>query len=157
MKTSKKVVAALVAVAVFGGMTVGAPMQAQARPYWQANGWHHVHPEMQRALEDLQRARDFLDSARHDYGGHRQTAQDLTNHAIDQVKDGLDYMHVHVYVKPVHHTGHDPLLHDALTKLHEARDQLSSAKQDYDGHRQKALDYTNLAITEVHNALNSQR
>ena len=157
MKTSKKVVAAVAAVAVFGGMSVGAPMPAQARPYGQAHGWHHVNSEMQRALENLQSARDYLESARHDFGGHRQAAQNTTSHAIDQVKDGLEYMHVHVFVRPVGHTGRDPLLNDALTKLQTARDDLSNAKHDYDGHRQKALDYTNSAITEVHQALSVHR
>ncbi|MEO6907454.1 MAG: hypothetical protein ABI210_06150 [Abditibacteriaceae bacterium] len=153
MKTSKKVVAALAAVAVFGGMSVGAPIQAQAAPNWQAHGWHHRNPEMHRALKNLQRARDYLESARHDFGGHRQTAQNITNQAIDQVKDGLEFTHDHVYVKPADHTGRDPLLKDALTKLQAARGDLSNAKHDYDGHRQKALDLTNNAITEVNRAL----
>ena len=154
MKTSKKVVAALAAVTVFGGLSIGAPMQAQARPAWQHHEGQHANPEMQRALENLQSARDYLESARHDFGGHRQTAQNTTSHAIDQVKDGLEYVHAHVYIKPVSYDGRNPLLHDALTKLQAARDDLSNANPDYDGHRQKALDYTNSAITEVHRALN---
>ena len=153
MKTCRKVVAALAAVAVVGGMTVGVSTQAQARPNWHVHARHDTHPEMQRALEDLQLARDYLGSAHHDSGGHHQSVQDLTNQAIDQVKDGLEYAHVHVFVRPVSHSGHNSQLRDALTKLQAARDDLSKAKHDYDGHRQKALDYTNSAISEVNRAL----
>lgn len=48
------------------------------------------HPKMQAALEDLQKAQTQLQSAAHDFDGHRYRAIELTKEAIDQVQKGLE-------------------------------------------------------------------
>jgi len=49
------------------------------------------HPEMHRALHALERAKEDLEHAAHDFGGHRAKALELTNQAIQEVKAGLAY------------------------------------------------------------------
>jgi hypothetical protein len=49
------------------------------------------HPEMHRALHALQNAKRDLEHAAHDYGGHRAKAVELTNQAINEIKEGLEY------------------------------------------------------------------
>lgn len=49
------------------------------------------HPEMMRALRELEQARADLKKAATDFGGHRVKALDHTNAAIDEVHDALNY------------------------------------------------------------------
>jgi len=146
MKMSKKTVAALAAVVVFGGMTVGAPMQAQAHALIHIDLGHHDHPELDRALGNLESAQIDLQSRSHHADSHLDKARDLTSHAIDQVQQAFSSVH--------RSANAHARLEDALTKLQSARDDLSNAKHEFDGHRQKALDLTNHAIDEVNQALN---
>ncbi|HXE73418.1 MAG TPA: hypothetical protein VNO81_12235 [Candidatus Nitrosotenuis sp.] len=46
-------------------------------------------PHMAAALNDLYSARDELQVAEHDKGGHRERALQLVNQAIDQVEMGI--------------------------------------------------------------------
>ena len=48
-------------------------------------------PAMQGALHHLQQAKDGLQNATSDKGGHRQRALDLTNQAIAEVEKGIAY------------------------------------------------------------------
>jgi hypothetical protein len=48
-----------------------------------------------------------------------------------------------------------PLIHKALHDLREAKVALTDAKHDYDGHRVKALEATDVAIKECELALKS--
>ena len=156
MKMSKKTVAALAAVAVFGGMTVGAPMQAQALALIHIDRGHHNHPELDRALGNLESAQIDLQSRSHHADSHLDKARDLTSHAIDQVQQAFSSVHrsSNAHVPPAAHGDRHARLEDALTKLQSARNDLSNAKHEFDGHRQKALDLTNHAIGEVNQALN---
>lgn len=47
-------------------------------------------PLMKDALHDLKIARDTLEAAQHDKGGHRMKALDLTDQAIAEVKLGIE-------------------------------------------------------------------
>ncbi len=47
------------------------------------------HPEMVKALRELEAAARTLKAANHDFGGHRETALDLTTKAIAEVKLGI--------------------------------------------------------------------
>jgi len=49
------------------------------------------HPEMKRALHALERAKEDLEHAAHDFGGHRAKALQLTQQAIEEVKAGLAF------------------------------------------------------------------
>ena len=46
-------------------------------------------PRMEAALASLQSAKTELEVAKHDKGGHRVKAIELTNQAIEQVKKGI--------------------------------------------------------------------
>jgi hypothetical protein len=52
-------------------------------------------PHMQAALEHLRDARNELQEASHDKGGHRAKAIDLVNQAIDDVQAGIRYDNRH--------------------------------------------------------------
>jgi hypothetical protein len=48
-------------------------------------------PHMRAALDDLQAARDQLQDATHNKGGHRVEALRLTNAAIGEVRAGMEH------------------------------------------------------------------
>jgi hypothetical protein len=48
-------------------------------------------PHMRAALDDLQSARDQLQDASSNKGGHRVEALRLTNQAIDEVRSGIEH------------------------------------------------------------------
>lgn len=47
------------------------------------------HPEIRRALVNLNQAKNNLQRASHDFYGHREQALDLVNRAIDQCQQAL--------------------------------------------------------------------
>jgi len=49
------------------------------------------HPAIRRAIKALERAKDDLQSASHDFGGHREAALDAVNKAEEQLKLALNY------------------------------------------------------------------
>jgi hypothetical protein len=52
---------------------------------------HARQPHMQAALSQLQSAREQLQMAEHNKGGHRVKAIDLINQAIQEVRNGMAY------------------------------------------------------------------
>ena len=64
-----------------GGM---APQGAQAQK-------GERHPEIRRALHALERAKNDLEHAAHDFGGHRAQALQLVNQAIEQLHQALQF------------------------------------------------------------------
>ena len=48
-------------------------------------------PHMQNAKENLRMAREELNMADNDKGGHKSRAQELIREAIDEVQMGIDY------------------------------------------------------------------
>lgn len=48
-------------------------------------------PEMHGALEHLRQAKENLDKAKHDKGGHRERALQLVDQAISEVNAGIGY------------------------------------------------------------------
>jgi len=68
-------------LAGFCAFTAGnAILEAQAEP----------QPHMVSALKNLNDAKDQLEKATHDKGGHRAAAAKLTKDAIEQVKKGIE-------------------------------------------------------------------
>jgi len=49
------------------------------------------HPEIQQAINALQRAKDHMEHAAHDFGGHRVEAIRATDEAIHQLEICLKY------------------------------------------------------------------
>jgi hypothetical protein len=52
-------------------------------------------PHMQHALHALENAKAQLEKAEHDKGGHRVKAIELINHAIGEVKAGIEFDNTH--------------------------------------------------------------
>jgi len=59
----------------------GAPVAAQ----------RERHPEMMRALQSLQQAKNELQHSAHDFGGHRVKAIQETDEAIREVREALRF------------------------------------------------------------------
>ena len=62
--------------------------QAEMRPLFILSSIDQPH--MQRALDNLRQAKNNLEAATSDKGGHRKKAIGYVNDAIDQVKKGMD-------------------------------------------------------------------
>jgi hypothetical protein len=72
----------------FAQTTVPAPVAASAKP---AVAVHHEHhPEIHKAMRKLKAAKEDLEKAEHDYGGHRVKAIEAINHAIQELKEALE-------------------------------------------------------------------
>ncbi|MGB6947086.1 MAG: hypothetical protein WBE37_32105 [Bryobacteraceae bacterium] len=52
-----------------------------------------------------------------------------------------------------HHIEPHPEIHYAINKLEHAKGLLQQTSYDYGGHRSKALDHVNAALSELHQAL----
>ncbi len=82
MKTGLRIPAALIGMALAVG-TFAPAARAEDQPHMRA------------ALEHLRAARAELDKAEHDKGGHRTKAKQLTDQAINQVQQGIQYDNRH--------------------------------------------------------------
>jgi hypothetical protein len=52
---------------------------------------HEHHPELRKALHKLREAKQDLEKAAHDYGGHKVKAIEAIDHAIDEIQGALDF------------------------------------------------------------------
>lgn len=58
----------------------------------QAQGAHHEHhPHIRAAIRELQEAKQELQTADHDFGGHREEALKACTEAIHQLQQALQY------------------------------------------------------------------
>jgi hypothetical protein len=64
-----------------------ATPQPAAAPAAQREG----HPEIREAIESLRRAKDHLEHAAHDFGGHRVEAIKAIDESLRQLQDCLKY------------------------------------------------------------------
>ena len=76
------------------GFAFSQPVQAQgpmppSPPMSRPHPRGERHPEIRRALRNLQQAKGNLQRAAHDLGGHREQALDLVQRAIDQCQQAL--------------------------------------------------------------------
>src|SRR4051812_36239546 len=102
-------------------------------------------PNMQAARGHLISARNSLQRATPDKGGHRVNAIRLVNSAIAEVNAGLAYDRRHNHATSINPeslfgTPDQPNMKDALNALENAKDSLNRATADKGGHRAKALD-----------------
>lgn len=95
MKYAKIAAACGLAAAVAGtGIFFSAKAQAQTVPQTlavQSDCQFGHHPDILRALNNLEQADRELNHAPHVFDGHRAAAEKLTNEAIQQVKQALAY------------------------------------------------------------------
>jgi hypothetical protein len=82
------------------GVTAGASLMRSAHADEQ--------PRMDSGLEHLKAAKNALDSASHDKGGHRVKALQATVTAIKEVEEGIDFDNKHPDPKPGHGNGPTP-------------------------------------------------
>jgi hypothetical protein len=100
MKTRILIVFAVVALVVtfaYTASTPAAPNKANALPAAAAQPSNSTataaepHPEIRDAIASLRRAKEHMEHAAHDFGGHRVEAIRATDVAIHQLEDCLKY------------------------------------------------------------------
>jgi hypothetical protein len=101
MKTRILIVFAVVALVVafaYTASTPAAPHKANANAVPTATGANtstataaEPHPEIREAIAALRRAKEHMEHAAHDFGGHRVEAIRATDVAIRQLEDCLKY------------------------------------------------------------------
>jgi hypothetical protein len=91
---------ALVAALAYTATTPAAPNTASANALPAAAPQPHTatatpaaepHPEIREAIAALRRAKDHMEHAAHDFGGHRVDALRATDAAIHQLEECLKY------------------------------------------------------------------
>jgi Spy/CpxP family protein refolding chaperone len=63
----------------------GAPMQQAG------GGRREHHPEIHHAIHALEHAKEMLEKAAHDYGGHRQAAIEHIDMALKELHEALEF------------------------------------------------------------------
>jgi hypothetical protein len=92
-------VVALVVAFVYTASTPAAPNKANASavpttfplPSTATAAAAEPHPEIREAIAALRRAKEHMEHAAHDFGGHRAEAIRATDAAIHQLEDCLKY------------------------------------------------------------------
>jgi len=123
------------------------------------------HPKIRSAIAALKDARMEMRNAKDEFCGHKADALKATDYAIAQLQDALkyagaglmqndlnkaDYVKVSLSSEPYQRF---PRIRAALDSLKAARDEMQNASNDYHGHKQKALDATNDAISQLQQAI----
>src|SRR5579872_4440030 len=90
---AKKIIAmasACALVAGIGTIATQGPIHAQTPNPGGINRPHREpHPELRKALRQLQNVKATLQSGARDFSGHREQAVDLVNQAISQVQQAI--------------------------------------------------------------------
>jgi len=102
-------------------------------------------PYMEAALGNLNTAKNELQAASRDKGGHRAKAAALVNQAIGEVNKGVQFARRHNHAAAID----QPHMQAALDALNSAKDNLENAVDDKGGHRKKAIELVKAAIDEV--------
>lgn len=120
-------------------------------------------PYMQAARGNLITARNELQRATADKGGHRANAIGLVNSAIGEVNLGIAFDRRHNNASSLTPetlfagAPDQPHMQAALSALENARNNLNNATTDKGGHRNKAIGYVNDAISEVRKGIDAGR
>ena len=120
-------------------------------------------PNMQAARGNLINARNELQRATADKGGHRANAIGLVNSAIAEVNAGIGFDRRHNHPSSLSPEAlfagapDQPHMQNALNSLESAKDDLNHATADKGGHRAKALDYVRDAISETKKGIDAGR
>src|SRR5215831_8092586 len=126
------------------------------------------HPVIHRAIRALEAAKVYMESAPHDFCGHRVAALTESNLALNEL--GLAVIcdkrkdkstgSISLQTSPLDNasagyaTERHPLIRQAIDALQAARHDLNSASHHYCGHRIEALEAVNRALTQLRLALN---
>ena len=71
--------------------TATAPAATTPVPAGQKAKHHERHPELHKALRNLKSAKQDLEKAAHDFGGHKAAAIQAINQAIGELEAALHY------------------------------------------------------------------
>jgi len=127
------------------------------------------HPNISRAIRALESARSDLQNAAHDYCGHRVEALEATNAALNQLGAAIACQErrgasAEVPIAaaggasaPVAGGERYPLIRAAINALQSARRDLQNAAHEYCGHRAEALEAVNVALKQLHLAIQCAR
>jgi hypothetical protein len=168
----KRFATALVSLVLMGAMFASPAMaQPYAARMLPMSGGIERHPEIRKAINALERAKDDLQEAARDYCGHRAEALEATDNAIRQLRLALEsdraaieplgispstvLMEKVSYTEAGYMEGRElhPKIREAVNALERARNDLQHAAHDFHGHREAALDATDRALTQLRAAL----
>ena len=129
------------------------------------------HPVIHRAIRALEAAKAYMETAPHDFCGHRADALAESNLALNEL--GLAVIcdkrkdkstgSIQLQTSPLgtasagYATERHPLIVQAIDALQVARHDLNSASHHYCGHRIEALEAVNRALTQLRLALNCDK
>jgi hypothetical protein len=85
------VMVVFVALLTFPAGAPAAPAAGNAQPTAAAAPAAEPHPEIHEAIASLRHAREHLEHAKHDFGGHREEALRSIDSAIHQLEVCLEY------------------------------------------------------------------
>jgi hypothetical protein len=130
------------------------------------------HPTIHRAINALEAAKAYIESAAHDFCGHRAAALAESNLALNQlglaiscdkrkdssagprlVTPGASATLSAGSLSPERH----PLIRQAISALQAARHDFQGAVHDYCGHRVEALEAVNRTLTQLKLALDCDK
>ena len=128
------------------------------------------HPEINKAINALERAKVALQDAAHDFCGHRAEALEATDNALRQLRLALESDRAGLNSKDVAPSAltfekaaytvpasagseRHPEIREAIRALERAKIDLQNAAHDYHGHRQEALDSVDRALNQLQLAL----
>jgi len=117
----------------------------------------HKHPHLHHALWALHHAHHELHMSKENYGGHKEKALHDIHNAITHIKAILKHEKDDAHATPTKHElseahrkyAHHPHLHHALDEVKEAHHQLRVSKDDFGGHRAKALHDMDHAVHQI--------
>lgn len=127
-------------------------------------------PFMEKAKNNLQDARTYLNRATADKGGHRNAAIAKVNSAINAVENGIAFDRTHLGNRPRRNSADEntdlydsgaladqPNMQAAKDELEKAISNLNRATADKGGWRNKALNLTRDAINQVNAGIEYDR
>lgn len=123
-------------------------------------------PFMESAKVNLNQAKNNLNKATADKGGHRNNARNLVNKALDEVNKGIRYDRRNgqenfsveeVFTGIETASGDQPYMEKAKKDLEQALNNLNKATADKGGHRNKAIGLVKDAINEVEKGIKFDR
>lgn len=126
-------------------------------------------PNMEKAKKNLKEAKNHLNNATADKGGHRNKAIDLVNAAITAVENGIEYDRTHNGNNPRRNSTDDnfdvdatpasdqPNMVKARQSLQNAIADLNRATADKGGFRNRAIGLARDAIAEVNAGIEFDR
>jgi hypothetical protein len=117
------------------------------------------YPHMVAALGEMKEARRELKEAATDFGGHKVKAIESLDFAIEQMDKALRAAGVDpVYVPPTKDVykkyKNFPYVHHALAELRQARRSMKEAATTFGGHKEKAIEAVDGAISQLEKAIN---